>query len=329
MRRLLPLLLIAALPVTAPAQVRGDGTVTPGKTWTQGSRDGWFFYRERREPPEPEEERRAPPPPPAAPPPAAVQAAAPPAPAAPAGPPPLTAAWFRQNLDGFRDRAIDDPTPENVQAYLYLQRIMLDKTSRFTEAFQEVVAANPELDSNTERPLATFAANRVDQMAARAEEAMLRHLAGEVGILFVFRSDCAFCEQQAPVLEMIQRAHGFNVLAVSLDGRAMPGGHFPNFVRDAGQAAVLGVQRTPALFLLRPPGEVVPVSQGVLALPALRERILLQARSVGWISEEAWRATRPVASRSLAHLSRVLDPATLSDPAALVAAIRQHLGDAP
>ena len=37
----------------------------------------------------------------------------------------LSSEWFRQHLTAYRDQAIDQPTPENVTAYLYLQRIML------------------------------------------------------------------------------------------------------------------------------------------------------------------------------------------------------------
>jgi conjugal transfer pilus assembly protein TraF len=322
----------------APGAAPPASGATGEERWLRGGREGWFFYQERVDPEDEPRPRPRPPqtaPPPATSPPPLPPIAAPPQrsevpPAAPpAGPVPLSAAWFRQNMESFRDRALDDPTPANVQAFLILQRIMLDKAQRFTDATQEAVAANPDLDANAERPLASFAASRVDQVAAQAEAGLLAHLAQGVGLLFFFRADCQACETQAPVVEMLARAHGFNVLPVSLDGRALPSGLFPRFSVDAGQAATLGVQRTPALFLMRPPGDVVPLSQGVLALAELRSRVLLQARTAGWVSEEAWQATRPVASRSLAHLSRVLDPATLADPAALVAAVRQHLGGNP
>lgn len=338
------LLAVIALPLLAgwaAAQSRPApaASVDDGGRWLRGGADGWFFYRERPEPSEPEASALSRPA--AAAPPAAPVVPTPPAPAdaapsapqaraeAPSSPAPLTAAWFRQNLESFRDRALDNPTPENVQAFLFLQRIMLDKAQRFTDATAEAVAGNPALDANSERPLATFAAQRMDEIAAQAEAALLGHLAGRAGLLFFFRPDCAACDQQAPVLETLSRLHGFNILAVSLDGRPLSSGLFPRFARDVGQAATLGVQRTPALFLMRPPGEVVPISQGVLSLAELRSRILLQARTAGWISEEAWRKTRPVAARSLASLSADLDASVFSDPAALVAALRQHLGDAP
>jgi conjugal transfer pilus assembly protein TraF len=79
-------------------------------------------------------------------------------------PSPLTAAWFRQNLDRFRDRALDDPSPENVAAYYYLQRVMLDKAHRFTDVARQVVMADPNLDENRRRPIGTFAANEANRL---------------------------------------------------------------------------------------------------------------------------------------------------------------------
>ncbi len=40
---------------------------------------------------------------------------------------PFSAAWFREHMQSFMDKAIDEPTNENVRAYLYLQRVMMDK----------------------------------------------------------------------------------------------------------------------------------------------------------------------------------------------------------
>ncbi|NDE35050.1 MAG: hypothetical protein EBY15_10005, partial [Gammaproteobacteria bacterium] len=41
-------------------------------------------------------------------------------------PPPLSTAWFRSELGAFRDRAIDDPSPQNLHHYFVLQRILMD-----------------------------------------------------------------------------------------------------------------------------------------------------------------------------------------------------------
>ncbi|MFZ0790859.1 MAG: conjugal transfer protein TraF, partial [Chromatiaceae bacterium] len=128
--------------------------------------EGWFWYeREPEQPPQPE------PPPPAQP--------APPEPAplaatAPEGPKPLSAQWLREHIGEYRDAAIDDPTPDNVALYLYLQRVALDKSSRFAAATQRAVQRDPFLDEITQRPTATFAANLVNRQTGDHRDAVLQ-----------------------------------------------------------------------------------------------------------------------------------------------------------
>ncbi len=200
------------------------------------SAEGWFWYRDPREPflplPTPAATPATPPP--------APQVPAPESPAPP-GPAPLSAQWFRENLDRYRDRAIDAPSPENVAVYLHLQRIAMDKSSRFATVSERVVQGDP----------------------LTARTAPIR-------------------DAQAPLLEALAARYGFAVLAVSLDGAGLKDGRFPDYRVDRGQAQVLGVLSTPALFLARPDqGEVAPLAQGLLSFTQLRERIVLAAVRAG------------------------------------------------
>jgi len=252
------------------------------------SAEGWFWYAE--EPPEPELPEQEPEPPqqptPSPPPPLAQPM--PRTQPSPSGPAPLSAAWLREHLEHYRDQAIDDPSPSNVALYLYLQRLVLDKAERFAEATQRAVWADPLLDETTRRPLATFAANLANREAGAAREAALSLIAEQAGLWFFYRSDCPYCEAQAPLLELLTSRYGLAVRAVSLDGRPLPGGFFPDFATDAGQAKALGVISTPALFLVRPPDGVVPIAQGVLSLAELQARLVQAATEAGWIPEH-WR----------------------------------------
>ncbi|MCF8005111.1 MAG: conjugal transfer protein TraF [Chromatiaceae bacterium] len=254
------------------------------------SAEGWFWYAE--EPPEPEipepEPESLPEPAPAPEPPPPLAQPSPPEEPVPSGPAPLSAAWLRENLERYRDQAIDDPSPNNVALYLYLQRLVLDKAERFAEATQRAVWADPLLDETTRRPLATFAANLANREAGAARDAALNLIAEQAGLWFFYRADCPYCEAQAPLLDLLTTRYGLAVRAVALDGRPLPGGFFPSFATDVGQAKALGVVSTPALFLVRPPAGVVPIAQGVLSLAELQERLVNAATEAGWIPEH-WR----------------------------------------
>jgi conjugal transfer pilus assembly protein TraF len=274
--------------------------------------EGWFWYAEPEPPPA--EEEPAPLPPPTEPAPAVT-----PAPEKPSGPAPLSTAWLREHLPKVLDRALDEPTNENVSLYFHLQRVAVDKANAFSDRMERVVLGDPVLDENARRPTATFAANKMNEVAGNQSDAMLAEIAKSVGIWFFYRSDCPYCHQQVAVLKALERLYGFRVLAISMDGLPLPGGAYPQFQVNQGQAAQLGVQTVPALFLIRPPQDIQPISQGAVALDDLQRRLLITTVRAGWISEEAFARTRAAESKgSLGNIPPPTDPAVVEDPARLI-----------
>ncbi|CAH2605788.1 IncF plasmid conjugative transfer pilus assembly protein TraF (plasmid) [Rhodovastum atsumiense] len=317
---------VAVLALLVGVDVAGAQEELPGREWLSRGREGWFWYRD------PAAEPVDPPLPPSPPPmPVAVSPVPPVQPSVTpftrAEPLPLSVAWFRQNLDTYRDAAIDNPTPGNVRRFLILQRIMMDKSTAFRRTFQEVVATTPALDANTERPLDSVGANTANEVASTATQMLLRSLAQTVGLVYFFRSDCPLCGTQVESLEAAQRLYGFTVLYVSLDGSPMPRVALRAWAPDAGQAQRMGVKDAPALVLMRPPGEFLVLSESVLSLPAIAERTLLRARLAGWISEDDYRATRPVRERSFLSLANGITPDLLEDPEKFSGYIAAHMED--
>ncbi|MGB5834889.1 MAG: conjugal transfer protein TraF [Thiohalocapsa sp.] len=324
MPRLLPILLPALLLLSTAAT--GSDRLWSSGFYARGA-EGWFWYAEELPEAESESESQQAPEPMPAPELAETDPAQPPPPQIieprkAAGPATLSAAWLRANLERYRDSAIDDPSPRNVALYLYLQRLTIDKAERFAEATQRAVWSDPLLDETTHRPLATFAANLVNREAAANRDAALTETAKIAGLWFLFRSDCPYCEAQAPLLEVLRARYGFEVQAVSLDGRPLPGGFFPNFRTDRGQARRLGVVSTPALFLARPPDGIVPLSQGVLSLAELQERIVNAATEAGWIAPDWRERTRPRVADLRMDTGAFDDLALADDPDRLLGHLR-------
>jgi conjugal transfer pilus assembly protein TraF len=249
-----------------------------------------------------------------------------------AEPQPLSSAWLKQNLEHYLNQAIDDPTQENVAAFYYLQRVMMDKAERFTNAARYVVMSDPQLDETVRRPVATYAANEANHQAGVVAERALKSIAAQAGILFFFRSDCPYCHVQAPILAMLENAYGFKIYPVSLDGLPMPNGIFSQFKRDQGQAAMLGVEQTPALFLMKPPKQIVPLAQGALSLEEITGRILLAAKEAGWIDASQYQTTQGIRNTPmLLPAAGSISPAVTQDPLSLIQALQRsaHLGSTP
>jgi len=254
--------------------------------------EGWFWYKEEipEEPPEPEEPEpeivAAPPPEPAP-----IEEVEP---ARPKGPEVFSAAWFRENLPKYKDAAWDNPTIENVRTYMYLQRYAMDRSEQFANASEMAVVGDPFLDEETRRPSASFASQTLDRWAGRNKDNITHKIAQKAGLFFFFESDSDTSRIQAPILKMLETRDGFTILPISLDGKPLPDGSFPNFRTDQGQADAMGVDALPALFLVSEDREVEPIAQGVLALTELKSRIILAAKRRGWISDEEFNKTKPI-----------------------------------
>jgi conjugal transfer pilus assembly protein TraF len=239
---------------------------------------GWHFYQAEPEPLEPE----VPPPPATG------------APANDAGPAPLSAAWLRENMQHYLDRALDDPTPENVELYAYLQRVAMDRAERFAEGMTQASLRNPVLDETARSPSTFYQKMAAGQSISEAKQRLLQRLSNEVGIWYFYSSTCPYCAQQDPVIDRISERHGFSVLNISLDGGPLASGAQQPYVLNDGHAQNLGVMMTPTLVIARPDtGELVNLSAGLRTVGEIEDRLIEVARMQGWITaQEHDEATR-------------------------------------
>jgi conjugal transfer pilus assembly protein TraF len=111
-----------------------------------------------------------------------------------------------------------------------------------------------------------------DEQHSDRQKRSVESLSATHGLIFVFRGDCPHCHRFAPILKRFEEAFGFTVLAISLDGRALP--EYPNARPDNGMAARLNAAAVPALYLTAPATrEITPVGFGVMSMSELVERL--------------------------------------------------------
>lgn len=210
-------------------------------------------------------------------------------------PPPLSSEWIRQNLDRLRDVAMDDPTPENVERYMLVQRYAMDKADRFSTAWMDVVRNNPYLDESVDRPLSAAGKTATQTAILDVRRALLKGLAARgVGIWYFYRSDCPYCARQESSLDIIERVHGLSILPISIDGLPPPTTVFADYVVDQGQAESLGVTGTPTLYLNNTQdGRLQRLTVGLRAADEIEDALIHAARTAGWITEDEYvRATQ-------------------------------------
>lgn len=223
------------------------------------------------------------------------------------GPEALSAAWFRGNLQKYMDKAIDDPTPENVEAYFLLQRVMMDKAETFSKVAGRVVVGDKILDETNRMSLDGGTVNKATRVARENSEEAITKISESAGLFFFFSKDCALCGEQARILAEFERRFGTRVQPVSLDGSVLGNQKFAErTLSDQGQAEMLGVESgSPSLYLAVPPEEWIPISFGVVNQNQIMERMLLAADESRMLTEEEFGATRAVKPNN--SLSKTLD----------------------
>lgn len=179
---------------------------------------------------------------------------------------------FQEKLENAQALAIMQPTPQNVSAYLYLQKEAMDRSQRFSEVWQQVVWTTPTLDHTLVRPTSPKAVHAYYDERNDHRKQNLKRLSQTHGLFYFFRESCPYCQQFSPILKSFAKRHGFHVTAISMDGGPTPG--FDDYRMDNGTASRLGVQTVPAVYLVEPKSRhVQPVSFGLLGPTELEERI--------------------------------------------------------
>lgn len=208
-------------------------------------------------------------------------------------PAPFSLAWVQAMLPKYMEAAWNNPTEENVEAYFLIQRFAIDRATNFANMSQRVVVGNTALDETMRRPLSAPGATQANLNYADKTQEMMRKVAQHAGLWFFYKSDCCFCEAQAPIMGFLEQ-QGFPVFAISIDGDELKTQKFQHTYLDSGHAAKLGVTSTPAIFMVSEDGRFDALGMSVLTLSEIRRRILLVAARNGLLSEEDLKEASPI-----------------------------------
>jgi len=237
-------------------------------------------------------------------------------------PKPLSAEWLSVNLPKYRRRALDTPSDTNVRAYMYLQRVSIDKADKFAAVSQRVVQGNRVLDEYAQYPQGTSFVQAMQQDATNFRDNILRDMAKDTGLIFFFESKCPYCRLEVKVLKTMQRLYGIDIVPVSLDNKPLPGNPFPDFRNANGVGEHLGITSTPTIVLAHPPDGMQVIAHGLLSLEELKSRMLSVAAQRGWINPAAYERTKPSNQHVISLADLEITPEQAEDPDLLVEAIK-------
>ncbi len=149
-------------------------------------------------------------------------------------------------------RALENPTEENVKAFMEYNKAMLSLSDNFTRVWQKVLMKHPELLFETNLQYAYKDINKA-----------IETLSKEAGLYFIHSSTCPVCLNQAKVLQDFQKEHPSMVIfPITLD-KPIP--EFPSAVIDNGITTQLGIQKVPTILIYFPKErKLEPISQGFI-----------------------------------------------------------------
>jgi conjugal transfer pilus assembly protein TraF len=209
----------------------------------------------------------------------------------------VTVKWLQENYKLLEERAIDDPTEENVAAYLYVRRITMDKSQRFSEKVSEVTNTDPLLNENNRVPYASAGAQAIRSASRTAQEQATRELAAAGGLVVFVDGTCRFCAMQMPIVNALRAQYGMEALVVSLDGKR-PRGYEGPLVKDNGLYRKLDLKLTPSVVYVHRPhaykdgkdeNQYRVIAQGFYAQDELVKQIAFAGHTTRLLSPETMR----------------------------------------
>ncbi len=292
-------ILITSLLLLTTQGIQAQDVAT--ERWLDRKAEGYFWYKDMFEPEKEEPKKEEPP--------KTIVSA--PAPATPTGPAPLSSAWIRENMQNYLDNAIDNPTPENISAYLLIQKYAMDKSFAYMDATEAATLGNPLLDEINKRPSANFAKKELDRSATATRKDVIEKISSNAG-LFVFMDGSSASSAQANIIDMLKRNYAFDIITIAT-GPLAPDNSSQNVRPDNGHVEQLQVTSFPAIVMLRSDGMYDHISQAPVSYSDLQKRILVGAKRLGVITKEEFDSTRSIRNIELYSPANTLASSHASD----------------
>jgi len=179
-------------------------------------------------------------------------------------------------LRELKARAIIDPTPANVTAYIRFQRRQLDQAALFSDVWQRAIWQDPDLDYTLQRPVSSLGKRQWQDSRKAERDAVMRGLSQRYGLFYFFAQSCAACEVMSPIVRSVTATWHIEVRAISTDGG--PSRHFQNYTVETNQRTRMGLEPkvTPAVVLWdAAKSRAIPIGYGVMSADELQDRIYL------------------------------------------------------
>ncbi len=169
---------------------------------------------------------------------------------------------FRKLIKVFLDKAVQNPTVENVKEYLTLQDIARRKALAFTNVASLVVQTTPELNTLKDAPITHVGKVQMTRMQNEDVERTIRTAVDDYALLYFYSPTCPYCQAQEKINKMFVSKYGWQIKGIDVTENKLLAEQF-------------GVTTTPTLLLIyRNSDDYLPVALGVLSLYDIERNVM-------------------------------------------------------
>jgi conjugal transfer pilus assembly protein TraF len=169
---------------------------------------------------------------------------------------------FSKLIDDVKHYAIMYPTPENVQDYLKMQSVAIDRSKAFMNAATMVSQTNPDLSRESTFPVSTVGQNELHRQRQAKIDSVLQDNREYYALLYFYSPTCSACTRQTPILEMFEQETGWNIKPVDVNA-------------EQSAAVRFGIESTPTLIMIdRNSPNWILIGSAILSLPEIKERLV-------------------------------------------------------
>lgn len=196
---------------------------------------------------------------------------------------PMSVEWFREHYPTIRDRAINNPTRDNLAAELFAQKVMFDKSEVYSRKRNFVQSTDPYLQEGNRLPMFGTAATAMLSESNELKSEAISEVFEKTGLLVFYDHECVYCRKMVAIINSIDSKYPHLDMRVMARNAPKPDvipGLKPNIRVYPDEFFRLSenlpepIQHWPAFILSVPPSDYYIIAQGAVPRTELFNRIL-------------------------------------------------------
>lgn len=200
---------------------------------------------------------------------------------------PLSVEWFKEHYPAIQNRAINNPTKENLSAELFAQKVMLDKSEVYGRKRQLVQSTDPFLQEGNRLPMFGTAATAMLAESENMKKEALGELFSKTGMLVFYDHACGYCHKMIPIINSLKIQYPDLDLRIMAKNTPNPDfipnvdpavPIYPDEIFKLAENLPIQIKHWPAFVMTLPPNDAYIIAQG--AVP--RNELFNRALNVGF-----------------------------------------------